>query len=63
MLLISDDHIYIWWCGAPPYVDEVIRDHGACQSVGVRRSGVGPIGSILRSPSSPAANVNHPKVN
>jgi hypothetical protein len=24
--MVSDDLIYIWWCPAPPYVDEVVRD-------------------------------------
>jgi hypothetical protein len=39
---------------APPDVDE---------GVGVGCSGAGPGGSILRSPSSPMANVSDPKVN
>jgi sucrose-6-phosphate hydrolase SacC (GH32 family) len=37
-----------------PYVDE---------GAGVGCSGAGPRGSILRSPSSPTANVSDPKVN
>jgi hypothetical protein len=39
---------------APPDADE---------GVGVGCSGAGPRGSILRSPSSPVANVSDPKVN
>jgi hypothetical protein len=33
------------------------------EGAGVGCSGAGPRGSILRSPSSPAANVSDPKVN
>jgi hypothetical protein len=33
------------------------------EGAGVGWSGAGPGGSILRSPSSPTANVNDPKVN
>jgi hypothetical protein len=48
---------------APPDIDEVVKDHGACPSANQRHSGAGPGGNILRSLSSPAANVNDPKVN
>jgi hypothetical protein len=48
---------------APPVVDEMAKKHGPCPYTGARRSGAGPRGSILRFPSSPAANVNDPNVN
>jgi hypothetical protein len=46
-----------------PDVDEVAGKYGACPYIGVGHSGADPRGSVLRFLSSPAANVNDPKVN